>query len=131
MLRRASLAVVALLLIAISASAQTSVTGAKGYELYSWKIKSHWYYTLLPRSNSSKTYEEITARELVQRDTAGLTSALKKLPRGEEIFWMGDAPAGTELSSTKKALSLKHPSRQRIKRIKAICDKLGIKLSLA
>lgn len=131
MFQRASLGVVALLLIAISASAQTAMTGAKGYELYSWKIKSHWYYSLVPRSGISKTYEEITAPELVQRDTAGLTSALKKLPRGEEVFWMGDAPTATVLSSTKKALSLKHPSRQRIKRIKAICDKLGIKLSLA
>jgi hypothetical protein len=131
MFRRASLAVVALLLIAISSSAQTSVTGEKGYELYSWKIKSHWYYSLLPRSNSSKTYEEITASPLVRRDTSGLTSALSKLPRGEDVFWMGDAPAGAEMSATKNGLSLKHPSRKRIKRIKAICDKLGIKLSLA
>ena len=131
MFRRASLAVVALLLIAISASAQTSVAGAKGYELYSWKIKSHWYYSLLPRSNSSKTYKEITASPLVRRDTSGLTSALSKLPRGEEVFWMGDAPAGTIKSATEHGRSLKHPSRKRIKRIKAICDRLGIKLSLA
>lgn len=130
-MRRTMLGIIASMLIATVVHGQTSVTGAKGYELYSWKIKSHWYYSLLPRSNSSKTYEEITARELVKRDTAGLTSVLKKLGRGEEVFWMGDAPAATELSSTKKALSLKHPSRQRIKRIKAICDKLGIKLSLA
>jgi trehalose-6-phosphate synthase len=120
-----------LLLIAAAAQSQTSMTGAKGYELYSWKIKSHWYYSLLPRSNSAKTYEEITASSLVRRDTSGLTSALSKLSRSEEVFWMGDAPAGAIKSATEHGLSLKHPSRKRIKRIKAICDKLGIKLNLA
>jgi hypothetical protein len=130
MFRRAILAAAALLLIAAAVSGQTSVAGARGYELYSWKIKSHWYYSLLPRSNSSKTFEEITASASVGRDTSGLTSALSKLPRGEEVFWMGDAPAGAIKSATEHGLSLKHPSRKRIKRIKAICDKLGIKLDL-
>jgi hypothetical protein len=131
MFRRNVFAAVALLLIAAAAQGQSSVTGARGYELYSWKIKSHWYYSLLPRSTSSKTYEEITASALVRRDTSGLTSTLSKLPRGEEVFWMGDAPAGAIKSATEHGLSLKHPSRKRINRIKAICDKLGVKLTLA
>lgn len=124
-------AIATLLLIAAPAGGQSSVTGAKGYELYSWKIKGHWYYSLMPRSNRSKTFEEITAPALVRRDTSGLTSAVGELPRGEEVFWMGDAPAGAIKSATDHGLSLKHPSRKRIKRIKAICDKLGIKLNLA
>lgn len=131
MFRRTIFAAAALLLLAAAVNAQTSVTGAKGYELYSWKIKSHWYYSLMPRSNSSKTFEEITASALVRRDTSGLTSVLGKLPRGEEVYWMGDAPAGAIKSATEHGLSLKHPSRKRIKGIKAICDKLGIKLNLA
>jgi hypothetical protein len=132
MFRSAILAAIALLLIAAAAvPGQTSRTSIKGYELYSWKIKSHWYYSLLPRSSSTKTYEEITASSLVRRDTSGLTSALSKLLRGEEVFWMGDAPAGAIKSATEHGLSLEHPSRKRIKRIKSICDKLGIKLSLA
>lgn len=130
MFRRPILAAVALLLVAAAANDQTSATG-KGYELYSWKIKSHWYYSLLPRSNDSKTFEQITASASVRRDTSGLTSALSKLPKGEEVFWMGDAPAGAIMSATEHGLSLKHPSRKRIKHIKAICDKLGIKLNLA
>jgi hypothetical protein len=124
-------AVIALLLITAAAQSQTSVAGAKGYELYSWKIKSHWYYSLLPRSSSPKTFEEITVTASVRRDTSGLTTALSQLPRGEEVFWMGDAPAGAIKTATDHGLSLKHPSRKRIKRIKAICDKLGIKLNLA
>jgi trehalose-6-phosphate synthase len=128
MFRRAILAVVLLLIVA-SVSAQTA-SSAKGYELYSWKIKKHWYYSLLPRTDKPKTYEEITANTNARRGTSGLSSALEKLPRGEEVFWMGDAPAKTK-SVTASGLSLKHPSRKRIKHIKAICDKLGIKLSLA
>ncbi len=131
MVRRSMLGAVASLLIAAAAAGQTSVTGAKGYELFSWKIKGHWYYSLLSRGNRAKTYEEITASGLVRRDTSGLTSALSKLPGGEEVFWMGDAPAGATKSATEHGLSLKHPSRKRIKHVKAICDKLGIKLSVA
>ena len=129
MFRSPILAAVALLLVSAAANAQTSATG-KGYELYSWKIKSHWYYSLLPRSNDSKTFEQITNSASVRRDTSGLTSALSKLPRGEEVFWMGDAPAGAIKSATAHGLSLKHPSRKRIKHIKEICDKFGIKLAL-
>lgn len=131
MFRRAIVAIIALLLIVAAAGAQTSVTDTKGYELYSWKIKSHWYYSLLPRSNSLKTFEEITASASVRRDTSGLTSALSKLTKGEEVFWMGDAPAGAIKPATEHGLSLKHPSRKRIKHIKAICDRLGVKLTLA
>ena len=98
--------------------------------MYSWKTNNHWYYSLLPRSGSPKTYEEITSKSKVHRDTSGLTSALKKLPRGEEVYWMGDAPIAAR-SVTAAGLSLKHPSRKRIKHIKSICDELGIKLTLA
>ena len=129
MIRRI-ISVATLLLIATAASAQTTVTGSKGYELHSWKINNHWYYSLLPRTDKTKTYEEITAKSQAHRDTSGLTSALKKLPRGEEVYWMGDAPIAAK-SVTAAGLSLKHPSRKRIKHIKSICDQLGIKLTLA
>jgi hypothetical protein len=117
-------------MIAAAAPGQPSQTSIRGYELYSWKIKSHWYYSLLPRSSSAKTYEDITSNKEVRRGTSGLTAALSKLPRGEEVFWMGDAPAGAIKSGAEHGLSLKHPSRKRIKRIKSICDRLAIKLNL-
>jgi hypothetical protein len=131
MFRRSILAFVVFFLIASAAPGQSSVTGGKGYELYSWKIKGHWYYSLLPRGTRAKTFVEITGSELVRRGTSGLTSSLGRLPKGEEVFWMGDAPAGASRFADEQALSLKHPSRKRIKRIKAICEKLGIKMSLA
>jgi hypothetical protein len=117
--------------ISLTAYGQTPVTPAKGYDLYSWKIKGHWFYSLLPRSSGSKTYEEITANSLVRRDASGLESELQKLPRGEEVYWLSDAPAGAKRSAKTRGLDLKHPSTKRIKGVKELCDKLGIKLKLA
>ncbi|HXI90814.1 MAG TPA: hypothetical protein VNO24_12425 [Blastocatellia bacterium] len=130
MLRKQTIACFAALLISLTAHGQTPQTSMKGYELYSWKIKGHWYYSLLPGTNRVKTYDEITASSAVRRDAAGLKSELQKLPKGEQVFWMSDAPAGASKSTAGQSLNVKHPSRKRIKGIKAMCDKLGIKLRL-
>ena len=131
MLRNQVTAGLAALVISLTAYGQTALTPAKGHNLYSWKIKGHWYYSLLPRSSGSKTYEEITANSLVRRDTSGLESELQKLPKGEEVYWLSDAPAGAKRSATTRGLDLKHPSSKRIERVREICDRLGIKLKLA
>src|SRR5436309_14287188 len=130
MLRKQTISCFAVLLILLTAPGQTPQTSMKGYELYSWKIKGHWYYSLVPGTNRLKTYNEITATSVVRRDAAGLKSDLQKLPKGEEVFWMSDAPAGASKSIAGQSLNVKHPSRNRIKGIKAMCDKLGIKLRL-
>ena len=130
MIRNQRIACFAALLISLTAHGQTTQKSMKGHELYSWKVKGHWYYSLLPGTNRLKSYEEITAPSIVRRDAGGLRSALQKLPRGEEVFWMSDAPAGADKSATGQTINVKHPSRQRIKSIKAMCDKLGIKLRL-
>lgn len=121
----------AALLISLSAYGQTPQPPTKGYELYSWEIKNHWYYSLLPATDHAKTYEEITAPGVVQRDTAGLKARLKKLPKGELVVWMSDAPPGAAKSAAGQGLNVKHPSRTRIKNIREICNKLGIKLKLS
>ena len=118
-------------LVASATSGQTKPDSMKGYELYSWKVNNHWYYSLLPGTNRLKSYEEITAPAVVKRDTAGLKAELRKLSRGEEVIWMSDAPKGAGRSAEGRVLNVKHPSRTRIKSIKAICEKLGIKLNLS
>lgn len=118
------------LLVSLTAVSQTPKT-SQGYELYSWKVKGHWYYSLLPGTTGSRSYEEITAPKAVRRDTAGLKTALQKLSRGEEVFWMSDAPIAAGKSESGKMLNVKHPSRNRIKDVKAICASLGIKLKLS
>ena len=130
MLRKQIIPVVVALLVSITAVSQTANT-SKGYQLYSWKVKSHWYYSLLPGTTGSRTYDEITSPTAVRRDTAGLKSALQKLPEGEEVLWMSDAPGSARKSVSGKLLDVKHPSRARIKNIKAICAKLGISLKLS
>ncbi|HSB08036.1 MAG TPA: hypothetical protein VLM38_00885 [Blastocatellia bacterium] len=117
------------LLLALTAYGQSAVSGSAGYELYSWKIKGHWYYSLLQR-RGSKTYQEITANPSLRRDSSGLEAELRKLPKGTEVFWMSDAPSSANRPSTPSNLDIKHPSRQRIKHIRSICNRLGLRLSL-
>jgi len=117
------------LLLAASALAQNSQPATRGYELYSWKIKNHWYYSLLPKTDRPKSFDEITAAKSIKRDAAGLTTALQKLPKGEEVAWMSDSPTAVRPSEN-RGISIKHPSRNRIKHIKSICDRLGLKLKL-
>jgi len=131
MLPKQTIALCAALLISLTANGQPPQGSMKGYELYSWKIKGHWYYSLLPGTNRLKTYEEITAPNVVKRDAAGLKAELQKLPRGEQVSWMSAAPEGARKSVTGQLLNVKLPSRQRIKRVKAMCDKLGVKLNLS
>ena len=130
MFRNKIIACVAVLLVSITVQGQTSDKSIKGYELYSWKIKGHWYYSLVSGTNRLKTYEEITAPDRVKRDSAGLKSELKKLSRGEEVLWRSDAPASARKSAAGQSLNVKHPSRKRIKYIRDICNNLGIKLKL-
>jgi hypothetical protein len=101
-----------------------------GYELYSWKQGNVWYYALFEEGTRAGTYEELISDKSAIKGTAALEAALKKLPKGKEISWMSDAPPGVEKPSGKDVPDLKLPSRQRIKRVKAYCDKLGLKLKL-
>lgn len=131
MLRRQMVAGFAALLILVIANGQGAQQSIKSYELYSWKVKGKWHYSLLEGTNRTKTYDEIISRNAGRTGTEALEAELKKIPRGEEVFWMGDAPVGARRSAASKGLDFKHPSRDRIKRIKTICESLGIKLKLA
>ena len=131
MLRKQTMAGITALMISLTAYGQAPQASMKGYELYSWKIKGHWYYSLLPGTNRLRSYEEITAPRTVRRDAAGLQSELQKLQRGDEILWMSNAPVGASKSVAGQRIDVKHPSRKRIENIKAMCDKLGIRLSLS
>ena len=128
-LKQLTAAFLTLLLIA-TAFGQSAVSASSGYELYSWKIKGHWYYSLFPRGGGSRTFEEITTNRAIRRDSSGLESELRKLPKASDVFWMSDAPNGAHRSESRSSVDIKHPSRKRIEHIKGICDKLGIRLRL-
>ena len=131
MLRRQMIAGFAALLILVTANGKVPQQSIKGYELYSWKVKGKWHYSLLAGTNRAKTYDEIISNNTERIGSEALEAELKKIPKGEEVFWKGDAPMGARRSATSKGIDLKHPSRKRIERIKDICERLGIKLKLA
>ena len=130
MLVRKTATVVALLLVVLVAHGQKRPAPMKGYQLFSWHQKGHWHYSLLPGTNRERTYEEITAPATVITGTSAFVSALKLLPKGAEVFWQSDAPPKMKRPVSGELMSFKHPSRKRIERIKTLCEKLGIKVSL-
>lgn len=130
MLRRQVIAAAIVLLITFTAYGQNSEQSMKGYELYSWKVKGRWHYSLHAGTNRAKSYEEITSSEAERIGTEAIKDELKKIPKGEEVFWMSAAHAGVKKLRAKGSPVLELPSRKRIKGIRAYCNKLGIKLKL-
>ena len=130
MLTRKITTIALLLLVASASFGQKGRPPMKGYQLFTWKQKGHWHYSLLPGTNRERTYEEITAAASVIVGTPNFEDELKRLPRGSEVLWQSDAPPGIKRPSSGEVISFKQPSRKRIERIKSHCDQLGIKLSL-
>ena len=129
-MRRQIIAVVLALVAARAACAQESQAGMKGYELYSWKSRGKWHYSLLAGTNRSKTYDEITSGKTVLVGDTALERELKKLGRGHEVFWHADAPSSVEMPRAAERPNFQMPSRKRIKRIRAYCARHGIRLRL-
>ncbi len=127
MLRRQVIAAVIVLLITFTAYGQNP---GKGYELYSWKVKGRWHYSLHAGTNRAKSYEEITSGGAERIGIEAIKDELKKIPKGEEVFWRSAAHPGMEKPRAKGSPILELPSRKRIKYIRAYCNKLGIKLTL-
>jgi len=127
MLRRQVIATVIVLFITFTAYGQNT---KKGYELYSWKVKGRWHYSIHAGTNRAKSYEEITSSEAERIGIEAIKEELKKLPKGEEVFWRSAAHPGVKKPMAKGSPILELPSRKRIKSIRAYCNKLGIKLKL-
>jgi hypothetical protein len=130
MLRRQVIAAAIVLLTALTAYGQNSEPSMKGYEMYSWKVKGRWYYSIHAGTNRAKSYKEITSGEAVRAGTEAIKEELKKIPKGEEVFWMSAAHPGVKKPMDKGSPILELPSRQRIKSFREYCNKLGIKLKL-
>src|ERR1044072_151921 len=125
MLRRQVIAAVIVLLITATAYGHNSGQAMKGYELYSWKVKGRWHYSIHAGTNRAKSYEEITSSEAERIGIEALKDELKKIPKGEEVFWMSAAHPGVKKPMAKGSAILELPSRKRIKAIRGYCNKLG------
>jgi hypothetical protein len=102
----------------------------KGYQLFTWKQNGEWHYSLSMGTNREPTYDEITAKATVVVGRSEFESQLKRLPAGTEVFWHSDAPPGLKKPAATTMISFKLPSRKRIEKVRSLCDKLGIKLTL-
>ena len=73
----------------------------KGYELYSWYEANEdtWNYTLITGTNRLKAIEEILTGEkdvstdgwvsITVRGDGPLKTELRRLPKGEQVTWVG------------------------------------------
>lgn len=123
-------AVLVVVLLASASYGQKARPPMKGYQLFTWKEKGRWHFSLLSGTNRERSYTEITTGPAVAVGMGEFEGALKRLPRGSEVLWQSDAPPGIKRPSSSEMISFKHPSRKRIERIRSQCDKLGIKLTL-
>ena len=124
------LSVLLILLLPVAQTAYGGQGRLKGYDLFSWQRDGQWYYSLLPGTNRTKTYQEITSDGVARKGTRGIKEELKKLPKGATVLWVnGDSPSIAK-ASRGDAPALDLPDGTRVRRIKKICDKLGLKLEL-
>lgn len=130
MLLRRIAAVVMLMLIASASPGQNPPAPMKGYQLFTWKQNGKWHYSLFTATNREPTYDDITAKTTVVVGRSEFESQLKRLPAGTEVFWHSDAPPGLKKPAASDMISFKLPSRKRIERLRSVCDKIGIKLTL-
>src|SRR5215212_4686589 len=94
MLPKQFIAAAILVLIASGASGRALQKSMKGYEMYSWRVKGRWHYSVLAGTNRAKNYDEITSSESARIGSEALKEELKKIPKGEEVFWRSSAHPG-------------------------------------
>ena len=99
---------------------------AKGWEMYSWKEKDNWFFSLQKRTDRRKTNEEITEKKTKIEGLAALKEELKKLAKRQTVMWNIGAIVGPEKDSNK----VSDPSEEMQKEIEKVCDAAGLKLVL-
>jgi hypothetical protein len=108
----------------------------KGYELYSWKSGTTWYFTLITGTNRLKTLAEITSSANVEEGdwlkitVAGvseLKSVLGRLPPGSHISW--DRARHLVTGLLKPGPNLRRPPARVVREVQAYCAELGLDLN--
>jgi hypothetical protein len=89
----------------------------KGYELYSWKSRGEWQFSLLIGTNRLKTFREVSSPKIRLRGVGALKGRLNQLVKGEELSWSAGLVPRTVL-----------PPEEIIDEVKSYCEKRGIVL---
>jgi len=105
----------------------------KGYELCSWREGSDWHFTLIEGTNRVKSYEEIRSSQaagslpkITVTGVEAIMAALAQLPRGEQVFWLGEA--WWEQTHQGARGHLAQPDQAIVDDIVRQCAQLGVEL---
>lgn len=98
----------------------------KGWELYTWQEGNSWKYSLLIGTNSLKNIEQVKSNPIVVSGEDLIKKVLEKLPKNEEIFWIG--PKWLQSSWGNNFENLGLPPVNIIIDIKEFCQKCSLKL---
>ena len=126
-MRKQALLLVLLMAFVGCGSAQKS--SAKSYELYSWELEGKWVYMIFDTATPPKVYKEIVTNKASRIGIKAIEYQLKELPKGSEVFWRKGAPEGMEVPKEGKSIVLTMPPQKQVKKMKAACDRLGLKLT--
>lgn len=89
----------------------------KGYELYSWKSRGEWQFSLVIGTNRLKTFSEVSSSKIRVRGVRALERMLNQLAKGEDLTWSAGMVPRTVL-----------PPGQIVDEVKSYCEKRGIVL---
>lgn len=89
----------------------------KGYELYAWRVRGRWYFSLLVGTNRVKTRAEATSRASRLDGVESLKRSLRRLPAGAEVFWL-----------TRRVPRMSVPPRELVEELRGYCRRHGVVL---
>ncbi|MCI0486491.1 MAG: hypothetical protein L0229_07810 [Blastocatellia bacterium] len=113
-------------------SAQQSAVNpaARSYELYSWQLEGKWVYMIFDMSIRPRLYSDIVKNRATRIGIKAIEYHLRSLPKGSEIIWRKGAPEGMEVPVEEQKLVLMIPPKKQVRKMKAVCDRLGLKLRM-
>jgi len=101
----------------------------KGWELYSWPNGDDWNYSILPGTNRTKSYVEVTGNRIVVLGRDSLKMLLDKIPEGESIFWIGQGWLARCWGGDFGDLAL--PDSRTLSEIKTYCAQKNLELFIS
>ncbi len=68
-----------------------------GFELYSWKKGTEWYFSVLEGTTTVRQLSQIQDRDHQLRGVVFLKGRLASLPSGEKVYWREKPKRGLKL----------------------------------
>jgi len=101
----------------------------KGWELYSWPVSEKWKYSLMMGTNAIKTYDQVVNNKISVIGEDSLKVLLNKMPRNEEIVWLGKIWLQNSWQDGYSGVLVLPPRSNQIE-VKEFCDNHSLKLTI-